>query len=171
MHYIKQALSWNSNQSKQIKQRISLIIVLTLGSILFPFGGVLAGLNRDWFSMVFFFCIFAFIVDHVVLFTLNLIIDTCFKQMENAISKKSDSFWFENQPIYRKFGFFIVVYSGVLLSLAILAGTRQRWLMLCVILVVFTITTFITTGLMLALRIKAYSKRLEELICQTRGKA
>ncbi len=165
IHYLKQAFSCNSKQSKQ---KTGVQIVLIMGLVVCSYAGVLAGLYRDWFSMVFFFFIFVFGADCNVGFLMDLKMDTCFKRLENIISRKSDSVRLGNRLIFRALTIFTVVSTAVMLSLSILAGLRQRWLMLCVILVALTVTNYISTGVTFALKIKAYSKRLEELICQTR---
>jgi hypothetical protein len=59
----------------------------------------------------------------------------------------------------------MIVFSGIILLLSILA--RQRPLILCIILVALTIANYISKSVVFALRIKSYSKCIEELICQT----
>ena len=81
IHYIKQAFSWNSKQSKQKTgvQIVLIQIMLIMGLIVCSYVGVLAGLHRDWFYMVFFFFIFVFNVDCNVGFLMDQKMDTCFQ--------------------------------------------------------------------------------------------
>jgi hypothetical protein len=148
------------------KQIIAAQIVFIMGFILFSYGGVLAGLNRDWFSMIFFCYIVVFTVHMHIGFMLDLKIDTCFERLQKIITRKSDSVRLEKLTTGRKLDLFMIAFSAAVLLLSILA--RQRPLMLCIILVILTITNYISKGVVFALRIKAYSKRLEELISQTR---
>ena len=96
---------------------------------------------------------------------LDLKIDTCFERLQNIITKKSDSARREKLTTGRKFELFMIAFNAVILLLSILA--RQRPLMLCIILVTLTIANYISKSVVFALRIKGYSKRIEELICQT----
>ena len=164
IYYLKQAFSWLDS-----KQKTGVQIVLIMGLIVCSYAGVLAGLHRDWFYMVFFFFIFIFTAHCNVGFLMDLKMDACFKQLENVISRKSNSVQLGSRLIFRALTIFTVVSTAVMISLSILAGLRQRWLMLGVILVAFTVTNYMSTGVTFALRIKAYSRHLEELICQTRG--
>ena len=75
----------------------------------------------------------------------------------------------EKLKIGRKLDLFMIALSGVVLLLSILA--RQHPLMLCIILVSLVIANFTSKAVVFALRIKAYSKHIEELICQTTYKA
>ncbi|MHC4440209.1 MAG: hypothetical protein ACYS3S_22900 [Planctomycetota bacterium] len=127
--------------------------------------GVLAGLEYEWDSMVFFFFLLVFIVHGHIGFMLEKKIDTCFEQLQNIITKKSDSARLEKLKTGRKLDLFMIFFTGGILLLSILA--RQRPLMLCIILVTVTIANYISRGLVFMLRIKAYFKRIEELICKT----
>ena len=151
------------------KQIITAQIVFIIGFILFLYVGVLAGLNSEWFSMVFFFYLLVYIVHNHIGFMLDLKIDTCFERLQNIITKKSDSARLEKLKIGRKFELFMIAFNAVILLLSILA--RQHPLMLSIILVALTITNYISMAVVFALRIKAYSMRLEELMCQTRNDA
>ncbi len=122
-------------------------------------------MNSEWFSMVFFFYLLVYIVHNYIGFMLDLKIDTCFERLGNIITKKLDSAQLEKLKIGRKLDLFMIFFSGVILLLSILA--RQRPLMLCIILVTLTIANYISKSVVFALRIKGYSKRIEELICQT----
>jgi len=148
------------------KQIIAAQIAFIIGFILFLCCGVLAGLNSEWFSMVFFFYLLVFTVHGHIGFMLDQKIDTCFERLENIITKKSDLTRLEKLKIGRRFELLMIAFSAIILLLSILA--RQRPLMLCIILVALTIINHISTAVVFALRIKGYSKRIEELICQTR---
>jgi hypothetical protein len=148
------------------KQIIAAQIVFFSGFVLFSYGGVLAGLNSDWFSMVFFCYIVVFSSHMYIGFMLDLKIDNCFERLQNIITKKSDSSRLEKLKIGRKLDLFMIAFNAVILLLSILA--RQRPLLLCIILVALTITNYIFRSVVFALRINAYTNRLEQLLCQTR---
>jgi hypothetical protein len=148
------------------KQIIAAQIVFFSGLVLFSYGGVLAGLQCDWFSMVFFFYVLVYTVHMYIGFILHLKIDTCFEWLDNIITKKLDSDHLEKLTIGCKLDLFMIFFSGVILLLSILA--RQRPLMLCIILVALAIINYVSTTVVFVLRIKGYSKRVEELICQNR---
>lgn len=151
------------------KQIIAAQISFLVGFMFLSYVGVLAGLEYEWDSMVFFFFLLVFIVHGHIGFMLEKKIDTCFEQLQNIITKKSDSARLEKLKTGRKLDLFMVFFSGGVLLLSILA--RQRPLILCIILVTLAITNYISRGLVYMLRIKAYFKRIEELICQTREDA
>jgi len=148
------------------KQIIAARIVFFSGFVLFSYGGVLAGLNSDWFSMVFFFYVIVYTIHMYIAFMLDLKIETCFERLGNIVTKKSDSVRLEELTIGRKLDLFMIFFSGVILLLSILA--RQRPLMLCIILVTLTIANYIFRGVVFVLRINTYTNRLEQLLCQTR---
>lgn len=147
------------------KQIIAAQIVFIIGFILFSYGGILAGLHRDWFSMVFFFYIVVFSVHTYIGFMLDLKIDNCFERLKNIITNKSESDCLGKQPIFHILGLSMAAFTAIMLSLSILA--RQRPLILCIILVALTIINYISMAVVFALRIKGYSKRIEKLFCQT----
>ena len=124
--------------------------------------GVLTGLHHDWFRMGLCFFLAVYMVDGCVGGLLNLKIDSCFTRLEELISSKSDSVRLRNPS--KVVSIFLVVIAPLLLLLSMLAGLRQYWLMMCVLLSACAITFFIFGGVMIALRINAYSRRLEELI-------
>ena len=140
---------------------IGFSIISSAVAVLLLFG-VLTGLHNDWFRMGLFFFLAVYMVDCCVGGLLNLKIDSCFTQLEELISSKSDSIRLRNPT--KVVSIFLVVIAPLLLLLSMLAGVRQYWLMMGVLLSACTITLFISGGVMIALRINAYSRRLEELI-------
>lgn len=148
------------------KQIIAAQIVFIIGLVLYSYGGVLSGLQREWFGMVLFFYVLVYTVHMYIAFMLEMKIDTCFERLGNIITKKSDSARLEKLTIGRKLDLFMIFFSAAVLLLSILA--RQRPLMVCVILVTLAIANYISKGVVFALRIKGYSKRIEELICQSK---
>jgi len=147
------------------KQVIAAQIAFIIGFILFSYVGAVAGLEHEWDSMVFFFYLLVFIVHGHIGYMLDQKIDTCFERLQNIITKKPDSARLGKLRTGRKLDLFMIFFTGVILLLSILA--RQRPLMLCIILVTLTIANYISKSVVFALRIKGYSKRIEELICQT----
>jgi len=152
-----------------LKQIIAAQIVFFSGFVLFSYGGVLAGLNMDWPSMVFFCYIVVFSSHMYIGFMLDIKIDTCFGQLQDIVTKQSKSASMEKLKTGRYLDLFMIFFSAVMLLLSILA--RQRPLMLCIILVTVTITNYISKGVVFALKFKAHSKRTEELICKTTDNA
>ena len=146
------------------KYRVVVPIVLSMGLAVQLLGGVLTGFHQKWFEMGFFFFFVGFTVYGYVGFLLNLKIDTCFEHLENLISGKSDSIRLGNQLIGNVVTILMVIFIAALTSLSILAGLRQHWFIMCVLSVALAITFFISWGVMTALKIAAFSKRMEELI-------
>ena len=139
-------------------------IVLSMGLVVQCLIGSISGQQQDWFGMCFFFFLAAFTVYIYVGFLLNLKIDTCFNRMQDLISMKSDATRLANRLIDYIVTIFMVISAAFLASLSILAGLRKHWLVLCVLLVALASTVFICRGVMIALKIDAYSKHLEEII-------
>lgn len=131
--------------------------------------GVFTGLRQDWFSMVLFFYLLVYTAHMYIGSMLHIKIDTCFERIQDNITKQSDSSKLEKLKTGRKLDLFMIVLNGVVLLFSILV--RQRPLLLCIILASLAIANFTSKAVIFALRIKAYSKRIEELICRTTYKA
>jgi len=112
------------------------------------------------------FFLAAYMVECLVVLLLNMRIDTCFTRLEELISSKSDSVRLR-YPV-NVVTIFPVVIAPLLLLLAMLSVNRQYWLMMCVFLSACAITVFISSGVLIALRINAYSTRLEALIARSK---
>lgn len=149
------------------KKMLVTLILFSVALVVQLLFGALAGLGQDWMRMSIFFFTSFVIVYCCVGFLLGLRIDSSFRRLEDLISKKSDSVRPGNQVVSvvsRVLHVFMVVSVAVQMSLAIFAGLRQDWLWLGVLLAASAITFVICGGVLMALRIHACSKRLEELI-------
>lgn len=153
------------------KQRVSAHIALVIALAVFLYAGVLTGLHRDWFNMGFFFLLVVFDVYCYVGFLLNTKLDISFKRLEDIVYREPDSIPLGNRLIRGTIIIFTAISNVVTLSLSIISGLRQHWLALCVFLAGFMIINYISVGLILALKIKAYSEYLEGLICGQRNAA
>lgn len=129
---------------------------------------VLSGFRRDWFRMGLCLFLFLFTVFVYVGLFLDLKIHSCFKRLEDIIPRKSNSTPLGYQSLPMSVSIFLVLFGVVMVSVSLLAGLRQQWLTLCVLLTVFAVGNFIFMGVKIALNIRAYSKRLEELISKDR---
>jgi len=73
-----------------------------------------------------------------------------------------------NQLISKLLKIFMVISWVVLFSLSILAGFRQDWFGLGVLLAICAIILLICTGILMALKIDTCTKHLEELITKNK---
>lgn len=159
MHTIEETIAMMNRKLRTASQ-----IVLILGLVVMLYAGVLSGLQRAWFAMAFFISGAVISAGSYVWFLLNLKIDKCFERLEGTISGKAGAFQVGNRL---RFGLLVIFWSisaAAMLSLSILAGFRQRWLMVCILLAATIVVSNIFSGAVHALRIQARSKRLEELI-------
>lgn len=69
-----------------------------------------------------------------------------------------------NQVIRKVVGIFMVISVPVHFSMVVLFAVRQDWFMVGIHLVACAITVVICAGVLMALKIDNYSRRLEELI-------
>ncbi|UCC98278.1 MAG: hypothetical protein JSW66_20840 [Phycisphaerales bacterium] len=141
---------------------LAAMVLLCGAVVLLLYGGVVAGLHREAFRMGLCFLLAVYMVDCCVGLLLNQRIDTCFTRLERLVLDKSDSIRLKNPSVV--VSIFGVVFSPILFLLSILAGHRQYWLLMCVLLSAFAIHFFVCKGVMTALRINAYSRRLEGFI-------
>lgn len=124
--------------------------------------GIFWGFHHEAGRMGLCFFLAVFWVYVCVFLLLNLKIDTSFTRLDNLVSGKSDSVPLRNS--INIMAIFMIVVLPALLFLSILACNLQYWLLMCIFLSAFIITLFISDGVLIALRINAYSRRLEELI-------
>jgi len=139
-------------------------IACSIGLVMFLYCGLLMGFQQKWFEMCFLFIPIVFAVDSYVGFLLNIKIATCFKQLEDLYSGKPNSMRSGYHFIEYVVSFFTIVLCVILVSLSWLVGHRQHWLMLGVLLLSLLITVFVSSGVMITLRIKTCSRRLKQLI-------
>lgn len=139
-------------------------IVLSIELTVFLYAGFLMGFQQQWFEMCFFFIFVVFSVETYVVFLLSIKIETCFKHLETIYSGKTDALKSGRHLIEYVVTVFAIILSVILFSLSWLFGHRQNWLMLCVLWSALAITVVVSSGVMITLRIKTCSKRLEQLI-------
>jgi hypothetical protein len=137
-----------------------------MSTVLF-LGGIYAGFNDKWFRMGFLFFLAVFMVGSCVSFFLDMKIDSCFTRLENLISRESDSIQLRNPS--RLVGIYVVIITPVLLFLTIQAVNRRYWLMASLFLSAFVINFFVSRDMFIALKIRTYSRRLEELISENKN--
>lgn len=144
------------------KKTVFTFIVLSIFSVVLFYCGIVWGFRHEALGMGLCFFLAVYSVAVCVGLLLNLNIDTSFTRLENLASGKSDSV-----PLRSSINImtiFMVVVLPSLLLLSMLACYRQYWLLMCIFLSTFVITFCISEGVLIARRINAYSKRLEELI-------
>ena len=144
------------------KKKVFIYIGSSIYSVVLFSCGIFWGFRHEAprMGLCFFFAVFW--VDVCVFLLLNLKIDTSFTRLENLVSGKSDSVPLRNS--INIMAIFMIVVLPALLLLSMLACHHQYWLLMCIFLSAFVITLFIYNGVLIARRINAYSRRLEELI-------
>ena len=136
------------------KHRIFAAILITMCSLALLFGGVVAGSRHDGLGMGLCFFIGVYTAFCCMSFLLNTRIDDCFKRLGVRRVK----------PLTLRVSMLIVVVSSALIILSILAALRRHWLLMCVLLSAFSISLFIFHAVLIARRVFAGTRRLEELI-------
>ena len=157
--------------------RVVALIVFVAQTVFLLLIGIGAGLRQKWFGMfIFFFLTFLLIVFCLsVLMTLK--IESCFKRLEEIISEKSDTVQSitkasnrkgarkVNKGIEKILSILSHISTPVFLSLGMFfAIFRQNWFWMGVLLFVCIINHIIFHEVLMALKIDACSKQLEELI-------
>lgn len=163
--------------------RVALIVLIAFGVVQL-LAGVLAGLRQDWIGMTIYLVGAVLTVVILTSIPVALKTDNCFNRLEDLISEKSCSVrpitTASNRKGVRKLNkviekiilIFTVISVPVHLSLAIFAGLCQFWFRLGIHLAACTITVVICLGVLMALKIDACTRRLEELISRrNEGKA
>jgi len=146
------------------KKTVFTFIALSIGigSVVLFYCGIGWGFRHEAIMMGLCFFLAVYSVDACVGLLLNLKIDTSFTRLEDLVSGKSDSVPLRNS--INIMHIFMIVVLPALLFLSMLACHYQYWLLMCIFMSVFVITSFISDGVLIARRINAYSRRLEELI-------
>jgi hypothetical protein len=62
----------------------------------------------------------------------------------------------------------MIIFIVAIIFLSMLAGNSGRWLMLTMLMTVFLITNFVFTAMTVWLKVKACSKRIEQLVSKSR---
>jgi len=159
------------------RARVVGLIVLVAYTVLFLLIGIGAGLYQKGFAMFIFFFMTVYFVVLCTSALMSLKIDTCFNRLEELISKKSNSF----QPIttaperkgvrrvdkmiQKKVWIldFILTPSFVGLGM-FFAIFRHDWFWMSVFMLACIISHIIFSEVLIALKIDACYKRVEELI-------
>lgn len=68
------------------------MIVLIASALVSLFAGIMSGLHQDWMRMCGAFCGSVFVIFSCTMCLLALKIDTCFRRLEDLISKKLNFF-------------------------------------------------------------------------------
>jgi hypothetical protein len=138
------------------------ILAIGIISAVLLLGGVHAGFHHEWFRMGYYFFLSVYMVGCCVVYLLSLKIDNCFIRLEKHLSSESDTIPRKNPTKLLNICFFST--SLVLFILVLLSCEHRYWLMMSLFLSVFVINFFINIDVMITLKIKDYSKRLEQLI-------
>jgi len=165
--------------------RVIGLIVFVVQTVFLLLIGIWAGLHQKWFGMFIFFFLTVLFVVFCMSALMTLKIDNCFKRLEEIVFEKSDTdrsiTKTSNQKGVRKVNNVIKkivsilshISTPVFLSLGMFfAIFRHNWFWMGVLLVVCIINHIIFHEVLMALKIDACSKRLEELISTDKeGKA
>ncbi|TKJ32561.1 MAG: hypothetical protein CEE38_22940 [Planctomycetes bacterium B3_Pla] len=129
---------------------------------------VRSGFRREWFRMGFCLTLFVFVLLGYISILLDLRILSYFRRLEDVFSRKLDApLRHEASPVSLIVP--LVIFEAVIISLSLLAGIREQWLVLSVFLAVFVVGSYVAICVKTAIKVKACCKRLEELILKNTG--
>lgn len=130
--------------------------------------GVLMGLIQEWFGMCLHFLLVVYFAECFACILLNHKIESRFMRLAEFVTGKSESDRFVGKFTPTSDIILTLIFIAVIGLLLYLAGAYGRWLVLCVLLAVFLIGTYISTAVTIWLKFNACSKRLEELVSNSR---
>ena len=126
--------------------------------------GVLSGLRREAASMGLCFFLAVYNAECCVCLLLNHKIESRFRRLEELVTEKPGSDRLVGKFVPNSVIIPILIFNAVTILSLMLACNRGWWLALCGLLAVFLITNAVFTALIVWLKVKACSKRLEELL-------
>jgi len=143
-------------------------ITFAAGIVAMTCGGMVSGLRRDWPRMGLCFFLVVYIAQCCVDLVLNHKIESRFVRLAELVTGKSESDRLLGKFVPYSAITLTLISFAVMVFLSAFACNRGRWLVLCVFLAVFLIGNTVFTALVVWLKVKACSKRLEELIPRNR---
>ena len=139
-------------------------IVLAMGVVAMTCCGVLLGSIREWPKMGLCFFLAVYNAECCACLLLNHKIESRFRRLEELVTGKSGSDRLVGKFVPNSVIILMLIFIAVMVLLLMLVCNRGWWLVLCVLLAVFLITNSISTAVTVFLKVKACSKRLEELV-------
>ena len=136
--------------------------------VLYVCCGILTGLIQEWPRMGFAFFLVVHQAGCFVFYLLNCKIESHFLEMKTRITGKSASDQLAGKFVPNSLIISMIIFIVIFFALAFLAGNRGYWLILSILIVVFLITNFVFTAIIVWLKVKACTKRLEELISRNK---
>ena len=143
-------------------------IFLAVSIVLLTCFGVIMGSIQEWPRMGLYFFLVVHLAECCACLLLNHKIESHFIQLEVHITGKSAPDRLVGKLVPNSVIISMLMFFVVIFLLSFLAGNRGRWLILSVLLAVFLITNFLFTAIIVWLKVKACSKRLEELVSKSR---
>ncbi|KPK35578.1 MAG: hypothetical protein AMJ65_17300 [Phycisphaerae bacterium SG8_4] len=146
-------------------------VFLAVNIVVLTCGGVLASLRQYAGGMGLCFFLAVYCAQCCVCFLLNHRIESRFLRLETVFSGESVPDRIGSKFVPKSDIISMLIFHAVALLLAIHALNRGWWLVLCVLLAVFLVGNFVYMALAVWLKVKACSKRLEELFSNSKERA
>ncbi|MFC1635389.1 hypothetical protein ACFL5Z_11150 [Planctomycetota bacterium] len=143
-------------------------IVLAVAMVAMTCCGVLMGLVRVWPKMGLCFVLAFYSAECCAILLLNHRIESRFKELKELITGKSGSDRLVGRFVPNSVLICMLIFIPGLIILSMLACNRGRWLALCVLLGAFLITNAVSSAVIIWLKIKSCSRRLEEVISKNK---
>lgn len=143
-------------------------IFLAVVIVLLTCCGVIMGSIQEWPRMGLHFFLVVYLSECCICLLLNHKIESHFIQLEVHITGKSASDRLVGKFVPNSVIISMLISFTVIYLLSMLAGYRGRWIILSVLLAVLLISNFVFTAITVWLKVKACSKRLEELVSKSR---
>lgn len=143
-------------------------IILAVVIVLLTCCGVIMGSIQEWPRMGLHFFLVVYLSECCVCLLLNHKIESHFIQLEANVTGKSASDRLVGKFVPNSVIISMLILLVVIYLLSILACNRGRWLILSILLAVLLITNFVFTAITVWLKVKACSKRMEELVSKIR---
>lgn len=143
-------------------------IVLAFGVVAMTSCGVLSGVRQDWGGLGFCFFLAIDLAVCLTVVLLNHKIESRFTQLAELLVGKYEQDQFVRKFVPTSIMILTLTFRVVIVLLLILAFKRNWGLILGILLVVFLIGNAFSMAVTVWLKIKACSKRLEQLLSYNR---
>lgn len=150
------------------KLRTATYIVLVPAAAITSYAGVLSGLQQGWFATAWFFTISVVVILSVTSVALQQRIEGSFERLAGIACGESDPIRLESRFKPSLLDIVVMIAGVVMFSMSLLAAFREHWLIVCVLLAGTLSANVISSGLIIARGIKAYSEQLEAFISHDR---
>lgn len=152
---------------RSTETKISTIIAAVV-IVLMTCGGVLMGLIEEWPRMVLNFLLVVYVAEGSICLLLHHEIESRFMQLEELITGKAVPDRLVINFVPKSIIIAILIFIAAVMPLSMFAVESSWWLALCILVAMFLIGNYVITGLIVWLKFKTCSKRLEGLISSNR---